>query len=155
MVAAVIALLGGCGAGSTLDHDGAVPGSDGDAVVDTGGAGFFITMDVDGVTKRVDTGIVGYYPEDYAFVTNPLTTLAIGVKLLERSGTGGCEIDLHDDMGGSYYSDTCTATVTQPGPNLGDVMAGTFAGTLSGPFGPVPSVPITNGAYRAPHLPLP
>jgi len=45
---------------------------------------------------------------------------------------------------------SCSAEVTQAAPNVGDVVEGTFSGTvprLSG--GNIPSVTVTNGRFRA------
>jgi hypothetical protein len=151
--------VAGCSSGAATPTDGAAVDT---AVVDAAsadqssaaeapaGTGYFITVDVDGVTQRVDADVVVVFWDARAWIMAPMRTIFLGLEISDSITQGPCTLTYRDNAGGSFYSDTCMVTVTVPAANLGDVMEGTFAGTLTGPFGPIPSVPLTNGRFRAP-----
>jgi len=158
--AGVAGAAGAAGAGGAAGTAGSGGGAG-------GATSYYIVGDIDGVTDRAEMNPVAYKYQGTAtaelrvdasstmwnwtvVVNNP--TVGCGINLVRRGNFTAYTSAL---TGGS-----CTHTVTPAAPNVGDVLEGTFSGTVvifTGATG-TPPMTITNGRFRVPRIadqPLP
>jgi hypothetical protein len=161
VIAPFAAVQAGCGGG--LAKGDASTG--GDAQVDQGPSGSFITADVDGQTIRAAMASAcgtGGVMDGQIWATVAMATLGLSwtLHMDNRVGTTDCPsafVELADNFGdappgliSNVPDASCSVTVTAAAPAIGDVLEGTFIAT-------VPTVPpafpaavhqVSNGAFR-------
>jgi hypothetical protein len=133
-----------------------------DAPLPTGG---FISADVDGVTIRAEMQAVSYWwsgiqegwigaeAQNGEWQWNLVVRNAPGPTACLGGGYVGLQPVDAPAMGyGTFGTDgACAAELTAAAPSVGDVLEGTFTGTLDQLSGPGVKQ-VTNGAFRVPRI---
>lgn len=160
---------GACGGGGAKPGDAAAGdgslGVDGRVVPDGGPAvdvahpGDFIAADVDGTTVRAElmpsAGNEGLTSADLIWASAGTTSTEFGWNFYVKNAVG-----TFDCLGGwmglfqpgktftAAGGGSCSITITQAAPALGDVLEGTFSATLKTTTSTPETAVVTNGAFH-------
>jgi len=151
--------LTGSGSSGSETTGGALASSTG---VSGSGGDYFVTADLDGETLNATLDVKAYWfdglLQGWIGVTGTADSRTWHFVILNSNVNTACNggyitlQDLTDDSVGSILATypeggSCSVTVTEAAPNVGDVIEGTFEGVLSSFEEPM--VTVTNGRFRA------
>jgi hypothetical protein len=159
----------GCGGGGAKPGDAAAGdgalgidgriGPDGGPAIDAAHPGDFIAADVDGTPVRAElmpsAGNEGLTSADLIWASAGTTSTALGWNFYVKNAVGTFDC-LQSWMGlfqpGKTFTATgggsCSITVTQAAPAVGDLLQGTFSATLKTATSTPETAVVTNGAFH-------